>query len=141
MTFEAHMHVVSLQVVAALFLVAAAAARPRPRGLRDIGVLTPLRLALEVGEAAGTRRYEGLCPIAIGRSSGCDLVLEDPEVSRRHARLEAENGVPYVRDLGSSNGTFLNGRLLDDVVEIRRGDEIDVGATRLTVRAIEEVWT
>jgi pSer/pThr/pTyr-binding forkhead associated (FHA) protein len=55
--------------------------------------------------------------------------------------LESENGVPYVRDLESSNGTFLNGRLLDDVVEIRRGDEIDVGTTRLTVRAIEEEWT
>jgi pSer/pThr/pTyr-binding forkhead associated (FHA) protein len=141
MTFEAHMHVLSLEVVAALLFVAVVAARPRSRALAEIGRLTPLRLTLDVREGAASRSFDGLCPIAIGRASGCDLVLEDPEVSRRHARLESENGVPYVRDLESSNGTFLNGRLLDDVVEIRRGDEIDVGTTRLTVRAIEEEWT
>ena len=141
MTFEAHMHVASVQVVAALFVVAAIAARSRPRQLREIGRLTPVRLTLDVREPGGERRFEALCPISVGRSSDCDLVVDDSEASRRHVRLECENGTPYVRDLGSSNGTFLNGRLLDDVVEVRRGDEIDVGTTRLTVRAIEEVWT
>ena len=131
MTFEAQMRVLSLEVVAALLFVAVVAARPRSRALAEIGRLTPMRLTLDVREGAASRSFDGLGPIAIGRASGCDLVLGDPEVSRRHARLESENGVVYVRDLESSNGTFFNGRLLDDVVEIREGDEIDVGTTRL----------
>jgi len=73
-----------------------------------------------------------------GRSSAASEVthkqgLSDGEVSRRHARFEAEDGVLYVTDLRSSNGTFLNGEPVSDSVEIRRGDTIDVGNVRLTV--------
>jgi pSer/pThr/pTyr-binding forkhead associated (FHA) protein len=64
------------------------------------------------------------------------MFLRDPEVSRRHARLEAQNGVVFLEDLKSSNGTFLNGRRLTEPLEIRPGDEIDVGTTRLVVSSV-----
>ena len=56
----------------------------------------------------------------------------DPEVSRIHARFESQGGIVYASDAGSSNGTFLNGRRLDGAIELRPGDAIDVGATRIT---------
>jgi hypothetical protein len=60
MTFEAHMHVLSLEVVAALLFVAVVAARPRSRALAEIGRLTPLRLTLDVREGAASRSFDGL---------------------------------------------------------------------------------
>lgn len=63
----------------------------------------------------------------LGRSRVCDWVLRDPTVSRRHARLCHSNGKWWLRDLGSINGTFLNGwRVLSDV-EVRPGDRLSLG--------------
>ena len=57
----------------------------------------------------------------IGRSSGCELVLADDTVSRRHAELFIEDGRWLLRDLDSSNGTWLNGRRIVEA-EVRPGD-------------------
>jgi pSer/pThr/pTyr-binding forkhead associated (FHA) protein len=57
------------------------------------------------------------------------LVVEDDTVSRRHAVLELREGTWRLRDLGSSNGTWVNGRRASDV-EVRRGDELQLGAAR-----------
>jgi len=105
---------------------------PRARRAQDLGQATLMRVALDVVEHSGTRRFEGVCPVMVGRSSECDLLVLDPEVSRKHARFDAQNGVVYVSDVGSSNGTFLNERRLDEAIEVRPGDIIDVGTTRLT---------
>ncbi len=67
-------------------------------------------------------------------------MVDDPDVSRHHARLDAENGIVYVTDLESGNGTFLNGRRLRQAIEVRPGDRIDVGTTRLVVKEIVP-WT
>jgi hypothetical protein len=68
--------------------------------------------------------------IVLGRSSGCQLVLSDDTVSRRHAELRLVDGRWYLRDLGSSNGTWLNGRRVVEV-EVVPGDEVQLGACRL----------
>ena len=47
--------------------------------------------------------------LTIGRDSDCDLVLDEPEMSRRHAMIENSGDVIFLRDLGSANGTFVNG--------------------------------
>jgi pSer/pThr/pTyr-binding forkhead associated (FHA) protein len=72
-----------------------------------------------------------------------DVGLLDPEVSRRHARFELARGVVYLTDLQSSNGTFLNGKLLgNEGIEVRPGDDIDVGNTRISVVQTEPAaWT
>jgi hypothetical protein len=67
--------------------------------------------------------------LVIGRSSGCELVVEDDTVSRRHAALELHDGAWRLRDLGSRNGTWVNGRRAVDV-EVRPGDELQLGAAR-----------
>jgi FHA domain-containing protein len=68
--------------------------------------------------------------LRIGRSASCDVVLADDTISRRHAEVALRGGVCTVRDLGSSNGTWVNGRLVLRA-ELRRGDELQVGETIL----------
>jgi hypothetical protein len=96
------------------------------------------RSALERGLAAVTgRRAPSLLDpallasgrIVIGRSSGCELVVADGTVSRRHALLELRDGTWRLRDLGSRNGTWVNGRRAADV-EVWPGDELQLGAAR-----------
>jgi hypothetical protein len=68
--------------------------------------------------------------LVIGRSSECQLVLADDTVSRRHAKLYVEDGRWLLRDLESSNGTWLNGRRIVEA-EVRPGDVLHLGACRL----------
>lgn len=129
----------SLEIVAALFVVAIVAARPRVRAA-DAGLFSPVETVLRVVEFGRERVFEGTAPLVIGRDRDAQLVLPDSEVSRRHARLETQNSTVYVRDMGSSNGTFLNGRRLTSAIEIREGDAIDVGTTRVIVERLRP-WT
>lgn len=71
--------------------------------------------------------------LTLGRGPGVDLVLDDPGASRRHARIRlAEDGTAEVLDLGSKNGSLLNGRRLPPgPVALRPGDELTVGDTGL----------
>ena len=66
--------------------------------------------------------------LTFGRVAGNDVVLEDSKVSRRHARLVLEGGVAEIEDLGSSNGTMLNGRRIARRV-LRDGDELRIGTS------------
>ena len=68
--------------------------------------------------------------LVIGRSSACQIVLGDDTVSRRHAELRFEDGRWLLRDLGSSNGTYVNGRWVTES-EVRAGDVIHLGGCRL----------
>jgi hypothetical protein len=134
--FDRQMRLGTLEITAALALVALLAARPRIRAAADIGALTPMQVDLDILER-GARRTEHLrAPFELGRTREADVFLRDHEVSRRHARFESHNGVIYLEDLKSSNGTFLNGRRVTEAIEVRAGDEIDVGTTRLVLRSV-----
>ncbi len=67
----------------------------------------------------------------IGRSEDNDLALPDPFSSGHHAVISPSNGGFYVRDNGSKNGTFLNGKKIQGEVVLKRGDEILIGSTRI----------
>lgn len=83
-------------------------------------------LTLTVGVEPGKRfPLEGDKSV-IGRSSDCDVPLDVAAVSRRHAALLVDAGQYYVEDLGSRNGTILNGRLIDGRTPVRDGDRIGV---------------
>lgn len=69
--------------------------------------------------------------ITIGRVAGSDVVINDPEVSRRHASITWERGQPVIRDLGSTNGTFVNGVRLTGPQALRDGDTIGLGKVQL----------
>ncbi|MGH7818812.1 MAG: FHA domain-containing protein, partial [Candidatus Binatia bacterium] len=73
--------------------------------------------------------------IVLGKQTDCDIVLSNPKVSRRHARIAARNGGLYVEDLGSTNGTLLNGRPVDGERRLAPGDVIEVGPFRVAVEA------
>jgi hypothetical protein len=66
----------------------------------------------------------------IGRSRRCDLVIEDPNVSRRHAELQLRSPDWYVVDLGSTNGVAVNGRKVSSA-RLAPGDELALGTVRL----------
>jgi len=138
--FAAQMRIGSLEISAALMAVAAIAVIPRRRIASEIGAIAPMRVRFRAIEFGTPRSFEAVCPIVVGRSAEAGLVLADSEVSRRHARFETERGAVFVRDLQSRNGTFLNGRRLHDAIEVRVGDAIDVGTTRLVVEDIS-AWT
>ncbi len=79
-----------------------------------------------------TRSEESLL---LGRSSSCERVFDDEEVSRRHALLRrgADGGWRLV-DLESTNGTWLNGRRVERSTPVSDGDELRLAGLRLTVR-------
>ncbi|MCL6093305.1 MAG: FHA domain-containing protein [Actinomycetota bacterium] len=65
----------------------------------------------------------------IGRSPRSDIVLEDDYVSSTHVRVFARRQFLYLEDLGSTNGTFVDGRRVDGEVQIKPGQEIVIGDT------------
>jgi anti-anti-sigma factor len=73
---------------------------------------------------------------SIGRDRFCRLRLNDPSVSRRHATLREHRDSILLRDLGSRNGTRVNGRRIhDEEVEVRHGDRIQIGSQEFVVDA------
>jgi Protein of unknown function (DUF3662)/FHA domain len=77
----------------------------------------------------GRRLLVGPDGAVIGRSRECDVVIDDPNVSRRHVEVRARGGSWIVIDLGSTNGSRLNGRRLERPEVMQAGDEIEVGTS------------
>jgi Protein of unknown function (DUF3662)/Inner membrane component of T3SS, cytoplasmic domain len=80
----------------------------------------------------GKRLVVGPSGVVLGRSRQCDVVLSDPNVSRQHAEIRPRGGSWVLTDLGSTNGSRVNGRRIEGSEVIRPGDEIELGATALT---------
>jgi DNA-binding NtrC family response regulator len=70
--------------------------------------------------------------VTIGRVAGCEVALSDPTASRRHAQLRIADGEIHVSDLGSYNGTMVNGEVVVGERELRSGDLIQICATSLS---------
>jgi hypothetical protein len=66
-------------------------------------------------------------PLTAGRGPGNDLVLSDDAISWHHAQLWLEGGRPWIRDLGSRNGTFVNGNRINGSMRMADGDAIKLG--------------
>jgi pSer/pThr/pTyr-binding forkhead associated (FHA) protein len=135
-TLDRALRLGTLEITAALALVAVLAARPRVRTAADVGALTPMNVEIEILEHGNRRALLLKAPFEVGRTREAELFLHDPEVSRRHARFESQGRVLYVEDLKSSNGTFLNGERIAETIEVREGDTVDVGTTRLVIRSV-----
>jgi Tol biopolymer transport system component len=84
-------------------------------------------LTLSRGPGAGRRFDIGVAPVTIGRQAQCEIQVEGTWVSRRHARI-AWTGTGYiVEDLGSTNGTFVNGARVGGPRALRSGDRLQLG--------------
>jgi hypothetical protein len=68
----------------------------------------------------------------VGRSRDADIVVDDPNVSRRHAEVRPSGGSWIVRDLGSTNGVKVNGRRIQGPQSLKPGDEIQLGTSSVT---------
>lgn len=78
----------------------------------------------------------GSAPVVVGRAPGCDLVLaREQTVSARHAELVAVQNGWMVRDLRSTNGTWLNGARIASIAPVRPGDTLWFGSTRFALIA------
>ncbi len=75
--------------------------------------------------------------IVIGRSSDLDMVLVEDMVSRRHAKITTTDGGILIQDVGSTNGTFVNGEKIEGVARLSEGDRILVGTSIIKVVAVD----
>lgn len=75
--------------------------------------------------------------IVIGRSSDLDMVLVEEMVSRRHARISLQSGVVSIEDMGSTNGTFVNGEKIQHAT-LQEGDRVLIGTSILKLVAIPQ---
>ncbi len=111
-----------------------------PRRLKESLVPPDTGIYLRVEEGPGAGRVLTLSSggvYVIGRE-GADIVLEDPKVSRKHAELGLYGPGAYVlRDLASTNGTWVNGRRIADRTKLAHWDAIRVGDTVLRFCIVE----
>jgi Protein of unknown function (DUF3662)/FHA domain len=80
----------------------------------------------------GRRMVVGPAGVTIGRSRQSDIVVDDPNVSRQHAEIRPRGGSWVLTDLGSTNGSILNGRRIDGPEVLKPGDQIEIGTSAMT---------
>lgn len=106
------------------------ALRPVPVRRMTQTVLVPSEVTTSpptlVGPSGQRARIENI-PLVLGRQSDCDLVLQDDEASRHHAQVTRTTNGYQVLDLGSTNGTYLNGHPIAEAALLVDGDRIEIG--------------
>jgi tetratricopeptide (TPR) repeat protein len=107
--------------------------RQRPEALEPSAAAS-WRLRILSPEAAAWEHLLDEARVVVGRAEDCDIVLDDERVSKRHFEIHRKGAEIVLIDLGSRNGTRVNGRTLSDVV-LRPGDRIELGRSRLEVLA------
>jgi hypothetical protein len=80
----------------------------------------------------GKRLVVGSSGATLGRSRQCDMMLDDPNVSRTHAEVRPRGGSWVLTDLGSTNGSRVNGRQIDGSEVLKPGDTIELGTSQVT---------
>lgn len=106
---------------------------PAPAQPEEEGIF--LRLETPEGQPASGRTEFFLTEqLTVGRDPGCDILFDSQALSRQHARVFTANGAVYLEDLGSQNGTAVNGEPLQMAVRLRSGDEITAGDVRFRLK-------
>ncbi len=101
---------------------------------RRSGSTGPRNLVVTSGPLEGTRIPLGDTDILIGRNPECLLVLDDDFASGRHAALVRTADGWAVEDLGSTNGTFVDGQRVDELIGIAPGNEVRIGRTTIELQ-------
>lgn len=96
-----------------------------------------IRLHITEGGDADALEFDGP-EVSIGRTADNDLVLNDASVSRRHAQLKLLDDGWVIEDLGSGNGTIVNGAKIDGPFTVAAGDNVTIGPVTFTIDADEE---
>ena len=97
-------------------------------------------LSLEIVEGADAGRRAALSsPLTVGRGRDVDLDLADELISRRHARISRSGTGAVVEDLGSRNGTFVNGNEIHGPTHLEPGDQLQLGVTLVELRSARQI--
>jgi FHA domain len=104
--------------------------RRRDSALPDLraGVEPRLEVVAAMGHQPGTTFDVG-SGATLGRSNGADINVDDPFASSAHARIFQRGDYMYVEDMGSTNGTYLNGRQIRSAERLKVADKIRIGDT------------
>jgi pSer/pThr/pTyr-binding forkhead associated (FHA) protein len=106
---------------------------PPPPPALDAAIPAGIEVVVDDGATIATRRFGRR--ILVGRAQTADLEIDDPRVSRLHARIEMRDDGVYVEDLGSRNGTAVNG-VASEGQRLAPGDEIRIGAASIIFRGV-----
>jgi len=95
---------------------------------------TSAELVVVRSDTISGRRIAVTAPTVLGRSSDADIVIDDPYASDFHVRVGIQNGGLVAHDLGSTNGTYVNGRRVTVPTTLSKGDALQIGKTILEVK-------
>jgi pSer/pThr/pTyr-binding forkhead associated (FHA) protein len=124
---------ISAAVAAYVVLVRDRRGAPPARAL-DASI--PTGIELTVAHAGTIKTYRFGRRILVGRAPSADLRLDDPRISRLHARIEMRDDGVYVEDLGSRNGTSVDGTPVTEPRRLEADDEVTVGSAALVFRGV-----
>lgn len=111
------------------------AARPaKPARPRRGAPVVPSRLVIVEPAARAGVEFGLDQELTVGRAGGCSVVLDEQYVSQVHARVFVREGSAFVEDLGSTNGTWVNGTRAVGQMPARPGDRVQVGNVVMEVR-------
>jgi len=124
-----------LSAAVAAYVVLVRDRRGAPPALA-IDASIPTGIELTVFSAGTIKTYRFGRRILVGRAPSADLRLDDPRVSRLHARIEMRDDGIFVEDLGSRNGTAVDGEPIAEPRRLQVDDEITVGEAALVFRGV-----
>ena len=101
-------------------------------GLPELAPVKQPHLVVLKGPNPGVRFLLGAESVVIGRDPDSDIFLNDVTVSRQHANIERKAGKLTIRDVGSLNGTYVNGKRVD-AAELSDGDEVQIGKYKMVL--------
>src|SRR4051794_16761378 len=97
----------------------------------------PYQLAVVRGRAVSPAIKLGPGVTTVGRAEDCQLRIKSSQVSRKHCQLFEKKGLLIVKDLGSSNGTLVNGKKVEEQRVLEPGDELTIGGVKLKVQKVD----
>ena len=97
-----------------------------PEDAKPSGVKRPCMVMIK-GDFIGQVYEIGDGVTMVGRSDDVDLVISDTSISRKHALIVQRDGGFYLSDLGSTNGSFINNKAVDDPLPLTEGDKVLIG--------------
>ncbi len=103
---------------------------------RAIEASIPTGIELTVAHAGTIKTHRFGRRVLVGRAPSADLRLDDPRVSRLHARIEMRDDGVFVEDLGSRNGTQVDGETVTEPRQLEVDDEVTVGGAALVFRGV-----